>query len=344
MIKKIRNLIIAPVVVVGVYFAWQKILYEHYPAAVEPSESWAPYINALDTQRESFFVEAHDGVKLEADLFIPNGGATQKPAVVFSPGSGDALYQNYSYGLIETYILDVFLSHDFAVLLVNKRGMGQSEGNYVKNSIEGRAEDIWAAVQSIQNHPQIVAEDIGLIGHSQGGWVVTQAAADQPEIAFFISLAGPTMSMRENALDNEYHYQRCQGTEGEALDEAFAKRDKMIDLSIKIGNLTNFGFFGFDARNMNYDPRNALKTTQSPGLFVYAENDDQVTPAPNIDRMNEIFDNKVPQHFNVVLIEGATHAFRLVNDPCESWVNVEDQEKTAQLIAVLNDWLTKEGY
>ena len=95
---------------------------------------------------------------------------------------------------------------------------------------------------------------------------------------------------------------------------------------------------------MSYDPRNALQTVQSPGLFVYAENDDQVTPAPNIDRMNAIFDDNVLDNLSSVVIAGATHAFRLVNDPCESWVNTEQQEQSEQLVEVLNTWLAEQGY
>lgn len=341
--RRIIKIAVALLVLVGLIFAGRQIRIDHYPLPVEPSTTWEPFINSLDAEQKSFFVNS-DGTMLEADLFIPNGGSEKKPAVVFTPGSGDSAYQNYSYGLLETYVLDLFLSHDIAVLLVNKRGMGESEGNYVKNSIQGRADDIWTAVQSIQNHPQIEGGNIGLIGHSQGGWVVTQAAADHPEIAFFISLAGPTMSMRENAADNYYHFARCQGLEGEELEAYIEKRLKDVELSISIGEVTNFGFFGFDARNMSYDPRNALKTVQSPGLLIYAENDDQVTPSLNIDRLSEIFDNNVPDNLSSVVIDGATHAFRLANDPCESWENVEEQHQTEQLVEVLHTWLAKQGF
>jgi len=341
--KRVVYFILGLILVIAVPLAIKSIRDSHYPIPIKPSADWEPYVSALDAEREFFFVES-DGLKLEAELFIPNGGSEKKPAVVFSPGSGDSLYQNYAYGLVETYILDVFLSHDFAVLLVNKRGMGQSEGNYVKNSIAGRAKDIWAAVQSIQNHHKIDAHNIGLIGHSQGGWVVTQATADYPEIAFFISLAGPTMSMQENAADNYFHFGICQGLQGAELDAFIEKRLNSVELSISIGEITDFGFFGFDARNMSYDPRDALKTIQSPGLFVYAENDDQVTPGPNIDRMNEIFENEIPEQISVVVINDASHAFRLVDDPCDSWVNPEQQEQSEQLVDVLHAWLAEQGY
>jgi len=341
--KRIAFTVIGLLLVIGLYYGVKTIREEHYPLPIEPSETWEPFISSLDVQRKAFFVES-EGIKLEADLFIPNGGLAQKPAVVFTPGSGDALYQNYAWGFIESYVLDVFLSHDFAVLLVNKRGMGQSEGNYVKNSIEGRAGDIYAAVESIKNHPGIDAENIGLVGHSQGGWVVVQAAADHPGIAFFISLAGPTTTMLENAADNSYHEGRCQGMQGEELDAHIAKRLRSVNQGISIGKLTNFGMYGFDARNMGYDPREALLTVQNPGLFVYAENDNMVTPEVNIERMEEIFAGNVPANLNTVVIDGATHVFRLVGDPCESWENPEEQEQSGQLIDVLHSWLEERGY
>lgn len=342
--KRIRTLIITLVVIASAYFAWKYVRDEHHPIPIQPSETWEPFVNSLDAQHETIFVEAEDGTMLEADLFIPNGGKEKKPAVVFTPGSGDSLYQNYAPGLIETYILDLFLERDIAVLLVNKRGMGQSEGNYVKNSIEGRASDLYAAVKMLQTYPQIDAENVGVAGHSQGGWVVTQAAAEHPDIAFFISLAGPTTTILENSSDNAYHSGRCQGKKGKKLDEYIAKRLKIVKQSISIGEMTNFGMFGFDARNMGYDPREAIQTVQNPGLFVYAENDDQVTPSLSIDRLNEIFNNDVPEYLNTVVIDKASHAFLLVNDPCESRVNVEEKMQSEQLSDVLNNWLTEIGY
>ena len=341
--KRIFIIAGALVAAVLIFLAVRYIRYEHYPVQKDPSPEWDSRVSAMDAQREPFFVDS-DGVLLEAELFIPNGGSDVKAAAVFSPGSGDALYQNYAYGLIETYVLDVFLQRDMIVLLVNKRGMGESDGNYVKNDFQGRADDLYAAVQSIQGHPSVDAENIGLIGHSQGGWIIGLTASQRDDIAFFISLAGPTTSVERNAEDNYYHYLRCQGYDGEELDKQIAKRMKSTQFGIKIGKLTNFGMFGFDARIFSYDPTEALKTVTCPGLLLYAENDDQVTPSVNLDRLYSIFDNNPPENLTTVIIKGATHAFRLVNDPCDSWVNVADQSQSEELIIVLNDWLGEHGY
>jgi pimeloyl-ACP methyl ester carboxylesterase len=342
---KIRIIAIAVglLLLAALLFAGKSIREAHYPLPIKPSASWESYISSLDVQREAFFVDS-DGVMLEADLFIPNGGRAGKPAVVFSPGSGDSLYQNYAPGFVETYILDLFLARDFAVLLVNKRGMGQSEGNYTKSSIEGRAADLYAAVQSVQSHPGIDEENIGLIGHSQGGWVVGHTAAEHADIAFFISLAGPTMTMFEQGADMYAHEGRCTGLEDEALDAYVAKRTNRTRLGIRIGEIINFGMFGFDARSQHYNPKDALTTVANPGLFVYAEKDFLVTPALNIARMNEIFAGDIPPHIRMVMVDDATHIFRLVDDPCDSAADPEAYPLSTQLTDILHSWLTEQGY
>ena len=329
--------------VAGLLFGVKLFRDEYLPIPVDPSAEWEPFVSTLDVQREYFFVNS-DGTKLEAELFIPNGGREKKPAIVFSVGSGDSLYQNYSKGLIETYILDLFLSRDMAVLLMNKRGKGLSEGDYTRNSIEGRAEDIHAAATQIMSHPQIDESKIGLVGHSQGGWVVTRAAAEHSDIAFFISLVGPTTTVEENAVDNALNYGRCQGFEEEELAAYLEKRAKQRAMSVRIGELTNFGMFGFDSRVMGYDPRDALKKIESPGLFVYAENDALVTPSLSTERLHEIFDGNVPKNFSVAVVDATTHGFRLVDDVCESFEGFETYVLSEELTEVLDTWLIEIGY
>lgn len=342
---KKRNIliIIGLLLVMGLFYGGRSVYYEFYPVPKEPSAEWEPFVSALDVQREAFFVDVY-GIKLEAELFIPNGGAEKKPAIVFSPGSGDSLYQNYSPDFIETYVLDIFLAHDFAVLLVNKRGMGLSEGLYTDQSIEGRAEDVLVSVRAIQTHPQIDAEKIGLVGHSEGGWVVTYAAAQNPEIAFFINLAGPTIIRKEQAEDMYTFEATCSDLEGDELDKYVEKRLKTTELGMKIGKVTNFGLLGFDYRSMGFDPRKALKTVESPGLFIFGENDILVIPDKNIERMNETFDGNVPDNLTMAVVKDATHTFRLVDVPCDSWKDPKQYETSTEVIAILNDWLAEQGY
>ncbi len=336
-------IILGLLLAVGIFFAWKSIRDAYFPIPMKPRAEWEPYVNSLDAQQEALFINAN-GTQLEAALFIPEGGNNQKPAVVFSPGSGDSLFSNYAEGFIETFILEVFLPRDFAVLLVNKRGMGQSGGSYVKNSIEGRAEDLYASVQTLQAHPQIDPDHVGVIGHSQGGWVVVQAASEHPDIAFFISLAGPTTTIYEQTVSRNENYARCIGLSGDEYEDYIKKQIRNIELGMKIGEITNFGLFGFDYRTMHYNPSDALHQISNPGLYVYGTNDILVLPSLSYERLEEIFDGEVPSNLKTVEINGANHSFRLVEDMCDFSGRPEDGEQAAQLGEELHDWLAELGY
>ena len=89
----------------------------------------------------------------------------------------------------------------------------------MRNGIEGRADNIYAAVRSFVGHPSIDPGRIGLVGHSQGGWVVVQGASQHEDIAFFVSLVGPTSSVWRNVENYRWHILRCQGYNGSELDQ-----------------------------------------------------------------------------------------------------------------------------
>lgn len=337
--KWIRLLIVIiglPLIAWAIYLIRQ----EHYPIDIQPSAHWETFVSGLDAEREKYLVDS-DGVLLEAELFVPRNGRSAKPAIVFSPGSGDSLYQNYSPDMIETAVLDLFLQRDIAVLLVNKRGMGNSAGNWTKNDFQGRADDLYTAVASLHDHPAIDPSQIGLVGHSQGGWIVSLAAAQHPDIAFFISLAGPTTPVATNMMDNYLGGYFCDGYTGEELEAEVAKRMRLTRMSARVGETIPFGLFGFDAGIIDYDPTEALRQVKSPALFVYAERDWMVTPSWSLDRLDEIFAGNVPGHFTAVTISGVSHGFQHVESTCTP---PAEATISPELIAQLNNWLAMQGY
>jgi pimeloyl-ACP methyl ester carboxylesterase len=341
--KRRFRMIILIVTLPLIAWAAYQIRIEHYPVNIQPTDHWEPFVGNLNAERERFFVD-RDGVQLEAELFVPRGGRSAKPAIVFSTGSGDSLYQNYSPMMVETVILDQFLERDMAVLLVNKRGMGASEGNWTKNDFQGRADDLYAAVASLHDHPAIDASRIGLVGHSQGGWIVTLAAAQHPDIAFFVSLAGPTTTVATNMLDNYVGGYGCDGYTGTELEEQAAKRMRMTRLGARVGETIPFGMFGFDAGIIDYDPADALQTVRSPGLLVYAELDWQVSPTWSLDRLEELFPSGLPANLTTKTITGVNHSFLLVEDMCTPQTVATDNGLSPELAAELDAWLQAQGY
>ena len=140
---------------------------------------------------------ASGNARLEYELVVPTGGAELKPAIAFAVGSNVDGYQNYTPGFREELLESIFLPRDYAILYFNKRGVGDSTGNWRWGSIEEQADDIVAAVDHLRSTPGIDPDRIGIVGHSQGGWVVQLAGSLDPKIDFVISLAGPAVSVRE---------------------------------------------------------------------------------------------------------------------------------------------------
>ena len=335
------------VAIIATLVAGRSIRMAHWPVNVPPSPNWEPMLSELDIEREQFYVRSDD-LRLEADLLIPSGGSQRKGAVIFSPGSGDSLYQNYAKGLIEAYVLDVFLEHDMAVLLINKRGMGKSEGNWVKNDFQGRADDLYAGVQYLQNHWAIDRERIGLIGHSQGGWIVNLTAAQHEDVAFFISLAGPVTTVEEQIEDIYENEFRFQGYTGDELSRRTERKLRTSRFGASVGEVIPFGMFGFDAGIMGYDPREAVQAVRSPGLFIFGEHDRLVPADANVERFHAVFDGLPPAHLTCATIPKTTHCFRVAESifstPDAAGNGPEVGPLSDDLGTVLKNWLTSNGY
>lgn len=313
------------------------------PGEVPPSQAardWEASVTSPDIQREHVLIPSGD-VKLEADLLIPTGGKEKKPAVIFSPVSGPNTYQDYLGTKIpQKYVQDVFLSRDMAVLYVNKRGMGESEGNWKHQDFQGRADDLYAAVQFLKEHKSMDPSNLGVIGHSQGGWIVTLTASQHEDVAFFISLAGPTTTVweqSENADENRY---RCQGFTGEEFKRKVAGAVKQFRLAASIGKFLPVGELGFYPRIIDYDPSDVLVKIKSPGLFVFGDKDALVPADQNMERFNEIFNNDPPDNLKTAVIPNLTHLLRITDDLCKQL----SQPFSDELVQALQDWLTEKGY
>ncbi|MGC9347594.1 MAG: alpha/beta hydrolase family protein [Anaerolineae bacterium] len=326
-------------VVVAVVILWPSAPAPELPAEIPVYQpSFTPVVD-----REDFFVES-DGLRLEAALLIPQGGREPKPAVVFLAGSGLDHFDDYAPGFLESYVEGVFLPNDIAVLYFNKRGVGASEGNSRRNDFQGRADDAYAAVQALQAHPAVDPGRIGVIGYSQGGWVTSLVASQHDDVAFFISLAGPTTTVEEQIEHTARSFYRCQGLEGDALERKVRGQLRQVRVGATLGRVIPVGEIGFMAGILGYDPREALKAVSTPGLLVFGETDGLVPPSENLARLNEIFPEGLPENLSVVTMSNATHAFRVDETGCAPWPDYLTLPYSVELVAALTSWLQTEGF
>ena len=94
------------------------------------------------------------------------------PAIVFLVGSGpNSTHTGLYTDFVRVNLEQIFVQYGVAIMYFDKRGVGLSEGRWHRTDLYERADDARAAVQFLQQHPDIDPERIGVVGHSQGGTV-----------------------------------------------------------------------------------------------------------------------------------------------------------------------------
>jgi len=151
-----------------------------------------------------------DGIYLSGALYYPKIDNNKTiPAIILAHGSGPTTQYNLSY---YTYL---GLKMGLAVLVCDKRGVGNSQGEYdrtllnSKNVFTDLASDLVAQLKWLKTQTEIDITKIGLMGPSQAGWIMPIAAKKDDSFSFIISLSGPAVSLGEenyfSALTNENH-------------------------------------------------------------------------------------------------------------------------------------------
>jgi uncharacterized protein len=282
-------------------------------------------------------------VRLEAELVLPTGGAAAKGAVVFVVGSGSGSFRDYVSGLTEQLIESIYLPHDVAVFYFNKRGVGESTGSWKWGSIEQSAGDTLAAVEYLRTLPEIDPNSIGLIGHSQGGWVVQLAGSLDPEIAYVVSLAGPAVTVVEQDLRRTEIDLQCDGYTGARLERRVTMRARAHRRWIFFGGWFPFFELRLSRNLFQYDPADALRGLSQPALLAYGTLDYQAPSSDSRQRLDEIFPGGDPANITFFAAENADHFFRITDSICPVWVSADGEwiEKpySEEFRGYLDSWL-----
>jgi uncharacterized protein len=236
-------------------------------------------------------LEADSGVvRLAGTLWSPAGDAVA--GVLMHPGSGPSDRDN---DVLFPPIREHLLEAGIAVCSFDKRGVGGSTGSWLEAGIAEQADDLLAGLAVFEAESDR-GLPIGLFGHSQGGWVVVEAAARGVPVAFVITNSGGAVSP---ARQERYSLANKLGGDREAellatydavvavlrecptLDEGLAKLDAA---DVPYRELPGLEFMFEDAaiwhlssEIFGYDPAAALARITAPALALFGAAD-KVTP------------------------------------------------------------------
>jgi uncharacterized protein len=277
-------------------------------------------LNSLAQSRENIpFTFKCEGLKLTGEILAPVQGIRKVPVVIFLVGSGGESSIKRYKGFISHFFEQAEAMDSVAIVYFDKRGVGSSEGTWYETNFEQRALDAKNAAEHIKKYSFIDPDQIFVVGHSQGGWIVQICLAQYPEtFAGGVSMAGPTFSVKEQIINSYQSDLIC----AEGYDSKRAYSIAKRKTNEPLGNL----FQKQKSTNLNqqqlklikdFDPKNYLIQIKKPLLFMWAKNDRLVNPDRCINQLNLIFEDKVPDNFTIYVAEGENHSFQ-ISDFCNS--------------------------
>lgn len=156
--------------------------------ATKPQDPKLPYPYRSQEVR---FQNNQAGISLSGTLTLPTK-AKNVPAVILISGSGPQNRNGEVFGHRPFLVIADYLTRQgFAVLRYDDRGTSQSTGNFMTATSLDFAADAESAVAYLKTRKEINRDNIGLVGHSEGGLIAAIAASHLKEVSFVISLAGP---------------------------------------------------------------------------------------------------------------------------------------------------------
>ncbi len=143
-------------------------------------------------------------IQLAGSIYRPAAPGTH-PAVVEIHGGGPDTRANYESKAI-------FLArHGITTLIYDKRGTGQSSGDWETASMEDLARDALAGVAMLRRLKYVNPKRVGVEGFSQGGWIAPLAASLDPHIAFVVVGSASGINPMEQSIFQVQNEMRAAG-------------------------------------------------------------------------------------------------------------------------------------
>ena len=232
--------------------------------------SWVCFLPCAGADVSLEAVEfASRGATLHGTVVLPDG--EPRAGVVFIHGSGR---QSRDLGLARR-----FAAQGIAVLVYDKRGAGQSGGQYEeKQSVSEMnlrllADDASAALQRLSRQPSLAQIPLGFAGISQAGWIAPLAARQNALARFLVLWSGPVCKVSEEDIFSKYTSD-AEGGVAPPYSQALRARTSRYVWP---------DFLGRDT-----DSREDLAALSIPGFWIFSDNDSSVPVDLSIAGLQEL--------------------------------------------------------
>ncbi|HCT1420722.1 TPA: alpha/beta hydrolase [Proteus mirabilis] len=245
------------------------------------------------------------GNRLSGTLLTPQH---KTPSAVIVVIHGDGPQDRYSNGGYNP-LFNTFLDANIAIFSWDKAGIGDSQGNWLHQSMEARAEEAVAALKLMQlRYPEV---QVGFLGVSQAGWVIP-IAASQSQPAFSVIIGGAVNWREQGQYYQKLRYEQ-QGKTPDEIIQLLVKEQKENDDIFGLHgtkdrsrrNDMSEDRFNFVVKNYLSDSSSYLRKMNGRILAVWGNNDLNVNAQLNACRYRAILNTH--HQADIVVFPHASH-------------------------------------
>jgi uncharacterized protein len=267
-------------------------------------------------------------LELAGTLWRPSQPAVA--TLLMHPGSGPSTRDNDVYF---PEIRQHLLRAGIAVASFDKRGVGGSTGRWQHAGILDQAHDAIASLHVLAD--EYAPAPYGLFGHSQGGWVVLEAAVRDALAKFVITNSGPGVTP---AAQEHFSVANTARRSGSSTDEVeqHVRALQIISDQLRAGSsfetarerlrtegleasLDMIGFVSGDpdewalARTiLDHDPVPAMRALEVPLLTLFGGDDEVVPVQASVDAFRANVD---PELLTVAVLPDGDHRLQTGEPP-----------------------------
>ncbi|MBC8402199.1 MAG: alpha/beta hydrolase [Candidatus Marinimicrobia bacterium] len=302
---------------------------------------------------------------ISGTLTIPLGN--DYPLLILIPGGGkhdrDYTVFNHKPFLV---IANQLATNGIATLRYDERGAGKSASEIDNLTISEKSEDIQRIINCLNQDNELSINQIGLLGHSEGGMVSMQTAAQSPAISFMILLGTPGLNGEEYQLQFEQVSGRARGLNESAISDrteiqqqvfkilkTYDHNTAMEHLEVLYHNLSppvpenrimaavkrlNSPAF---RSNLEFDPGIYLNQIKCPVLALFAEFDYHVPADRNMLAVIAALEGGGNSDFLVDELDGLNHFFQTADPNNPFGYDEIDEAIAAPVLDTLVYWINK---
>ena len=301
------------------------------------------------------------GITLAGTLTLPEGTGPF-PAVVLLTGSGaqdrdETIFDHKPFAVWA----DALTRRGIAVLRYDDRGVGGSGGGGPNETTADFATDAGAAIAFLQTRPEIDADRIGLMGHSEGGAIAPLAVQTGAPAAFVVMLAGPAVSGAEIITEQAAMIAAASGQTPEQVAELRRVQSRTMAAVVANRNdgpaaaaaasavLVEAGIPAEQARDSTaaiasgwyryfvaYDPGPALAALTVPLLAIYADKDLQVPATLDAEALR-----RLQPSAEIVVLPGLNHLMQTATTGLPGEYGTIEETVSPLALATVTDWVVK---